>query len=97
MKTEPTLKTNFLVNAGKYVVAGIGLGVKTTDHESLVTDALDAFTKAEQKMEGAIAQIDADIDAKEKEVAQIQENIVQAGESKGKLTRVLDRIKAFTA
>lgn len=87
-------RDSLFTQAGKIV----GFSVKSiVDHEKLVVDALDAFTKAEKKMEGAIAQIDADIAEKEKEVAQIQQNIQRAGESKGKLSRVLDRIKAFTA
>lgn len=87
-------RDSLLTQAGKIV----GISVKVTvDHNKLIDEALDAFTKAEQKMEGAIAQIDADIAEKEKEVAQIQQNITRAGESKGKLSRVLDRIKAFTA
>lgn len=85
-------RDSLLAQAGKIV--GISVSV---DHDKLVTEALDAFTKAEQKMEGAIAQIDSDIAAKEKEVAKIQGSIQNAGVSKDKLSRVLDRIKAFTA
>lgn len=91
MKTEPTVG-NFLVAAGKFV--GV---VKTTDHEALVNDALDAFTKAEQKMEGAIAQIDAQIAEEQKAITEAQQRVTAAGNSKEKLSRVIERIKAFTA
>lgn len=92
MKTEPTVG-NFLVAAGKFV----GVVKTSTDHEALVNDALDAFTKAEQKMEGAIAQIDAQIAEEQKEIADAQKRVDAAGASKDKLSRVIDRIKAFTA
>lgn len=93
MKTEPTVGVtvgNFLINAASFATGKL-------NHEALVSDALDAFTKAEAKVEAAISKIDADIVAKEAEVALIQGQILGAGESKSKLARVRDRIKAFTA
>lgn len=89
MKTEPT------VGVGKFL-AGLGLGVQALDHEKLVSDALDSFTKAEQSVQSAIQMIQTDIEVKEKEVAALQGKILGAAESQSKLTRVLGRIKAFT-
>lgn len=90
MKTEPTVG-NFLVTAGKFV--GV---VKSTDHEALVADALDSFTKAEQKMEGAINQINAQIEQEQKEIALAKLRVDAAEQSMGKLARVLSRFKALT-
>lgn len=67
------------------------------NHEALVANALDAFTQAENKMSAAIATIQTDIDKKESEVAKIQGQILGAEESKSKLSRVLERVRALTA
>lgn len=90
MKTEPTVG-NFLVAAGKFV--GV---VKSTDHEALVADALDTFTKAEQKMQGAIDQINSQIEQEQKEIELAKLRVESAEQSKSKLARVIGRIKALT-
>lgn len=70
---------------------------KKLSHNELVDDALDAFSKAEAKMESAIVQIQTNIDEEEKEIAIRQGKILAAGASKDRLARVLDRVKALTA
>ena len=92
MKTEPTVG-NFLVAAGKFV----GVVKNPVNHEALVDDALDAFTKAEKKMENAIIQIDAQIAEEQLAIVEAQKRVDAAGNSKDKLSRVIDRIKALTA
>lgn len=66
-------------------------------HESIVNDALDAFTKAEDKMNTAIELIDADIKLEEQAIKDAEQRITNAGKSKDRLTRVIDRVRAFTA
>lgn len=70
---------------------------KKLSHTELVDSALDAFTKAEKQMTNAIEQIQCHIDDEEKEIATRQGKILAAGDSKDRLTRVLDRVKALTA
>lgn len=91
MKTEPSVGS-FLVNAAAFVT-----GKKTVDHQALVADALDAFTKAEQKMQGAIELIDNQIADEQAAIVEAQKRVEEAGNSKAKLSRVLDRVKALTA
>lgn len=67
------------------------------DHSKIVETALDAFTKAEKGVQTAIEQIDADIEKQQQEIRDAEQRIEQAGESRNRLTRVLDRVKAFTA
>lgn len=70
---------------------------KKLTHVELVDNALDAFTKAEEQMNSAIDQIQAQIDDEEKEIAIRQGKILGANASKDRLSRVLDRVKALTA
>lgn len=69
---------------------------KTVSHTELVDNALEAFSKAETQMVEAIDQIQAQIDEEEREVAIRQGKILGANASKDRLSRVLDRVKAFT-
>jgi len=90
MKQEPSLGNLFgLFKPEKFII--------DNNHEDLVSDALDAFTKAEAKMDSAIIKIEASIVAQEAEVAKVQGQILAANESKDKLSRVLDRVRALTA
>lgn len=92
MKAEPTV--GILAVAGKVV----GFNFKVTrDHNQLVDEALDAFTKAEKKMEGAINTINQQIADEEKAIAEARERVASASGSKDKLSRVLDRVRALTA
>lgn len=70
---------------------------KLVDHATLVEDALEAFTKAEEKMSAAIDTINVQIDADNREISDITVRIADQNKSKDKLTRVLDRVKALTA
>lgn len=69
---------------------------KKATHTQLLDDALDTFSKAEQKVVTAMETIQAQIDEQEAEVARRQAEILRAGESVSKLSRVLGRIKALT-
>ncbi len=75
-------------------ILGLSFKVKR-DHNQLVDDALDMFSKAEAKMESAIEQINSDIDSDRKEIADIENRIYASEQSMGKLTRVLGRLKAL--
>ena len=86
-------RDSLFTQAGKIV----GIKVRTHNHEALVSEALDAFTKAEQKMEYSINLINDQIAEEEKIAREAEERMQSAKGSKDKLTRVLDRIKAFTA
>lgn len=90
-RIEPSV--SFLTKAGELV----GFKVRGLSHTELVDDALDAFTKAEAKMTTAIKTIDSQISEEEKEIQEAQKRITAAAQSKDKLTRVLDRVKALTA
>lgn len=75
-----------------------GLFTKTkVSHEAIVNEALAAFTKAETQMDDAIKQIDADIETEKQAIKDAEKRIADAGGSKDRLTRVLDRVRAFTA
>ena len=91
MRKEPSLGNQILVSAGNFFVG------KKPSHEALVESALEAFTKAETQMGDAINQIQLSIDEEEKEIARRQGEVLRANDSKDKLTRVLDRVRAFTA
>lgn len=86
-------RDSLFTQAGKIV----GIKVRTHNHEALVSEALDAFTKAEQKMKDSINLINDQINAEEIAIQEARERQQAAVGSKDKLTRVLDRIKAFTA
>lgn len=87
-------RDSLFTQAGKIV----GIKVRVThNHEALVSEALDAFTKAEQKMEDSINLINDQIAEEAKIAREAEERMQSAKGSKDKLTRVLDRIKAFTA
>lgn len=55
MRKEPSVG-QFITNAARFAI-----GQSKTSHEDLVTDALDAFTEAELKMESAITTINQQI------------------------------------
>lgn len=84
-------RTSLLTQAGALV------GIKVRTHTELVDDALDAFTKAEQKMESAITTINQQIADEQKAIAEAQSRVEAAAGSKDKLSRVLDRVRALTA
>ena len=87
-------RDSILTQAGKIV----GIKVRVThNHEALVDDALDAFTKAEIKMESAIRTISDQINAEEIAIQEARERQQAAVGSKDKLSRVLDRVRALTA
>lgn len=92
-RNEPSVGNNIFITAGKFV----GIKSKFLDHTKLVDDALDAFTKAEQKMESAIDQIDELILIEKVAIEEANKRVEDAGSSKDKLTRVLDRVRALTA
>lgn len=88
MKQEPSL--------GNLVTFFTGNN-KRVDHDTLVEDALDAFTKAEQKMSAAIDTINVHIDDDNLKIKEINQRIESSNKSKDRLTRVLDRVRALTA
>jgi hypothetical protein len=88
MRQEPTIGTKITSFFGQN---------KTLDHNLLVENALEAFTKAEQGMTEAINLIDADIKLQEELIKETEKKISDAEGSKNRLTRTLDRLKAFTA
>ncbi|MNC27516.1 hypothetical protein D3C75_756880 [compost metagenome] len=90
-RNEPSLGNLFNIFATKTEEKVV------VDHEQLVNNALDAFTRAEQKMSAAIDTINVHIDADNNEISEIQNRIKSSNASKDKLTRVLDRVRAFTA
>jgi len=90
MKAEQNVG-NFIANAARFAIGS------KKGHADLVDDALQAFTAAEAKMEGAINQINEEISAEAKIAREAQERMESAKGSKDKLTRVLDRLKALTA
>lgn len=70
---------------------------KKLNHTQLVDSALEAFSKAETQMGDAINQIQLQIDDEQRAIQEAQKRVEEAGQSKDKLTRVLDRVRAFTA
>lgn len=66
------------------------------DHNKLVNEALDVFQKAEDKMLNAIEQINDDIEDEKKAIKEAEQRIADSECSKGRLNRVLDRLKALT-
>lgn len=89
-RNEPTV--SLLTQAGKLV----GIKVRGQTNDQLVNDALEAFTKAEEKMNSAITLIDQNVKAEEQAIKDAEQRINEAGESKARLTRVIDRLKALT-
>lgn len=89
MKQEPTLGNLFgLISTTSTVI--------NNNHAELVEDALDAFTKAEKKMESAIEQINGQIAAHAQAAVEAQNRMNEAKDSGDKLRRVLARVKALT-
>lgn len=81
----------------KQYFSGFGIGVRVKhDHEQLVSDALEIFKKAEDQMANAIEQINDDIEDEQKAIREAQARISASEQSMGKLSRVLDRLKALT-
>lgn len=91
MRKEPSVG-QFITNAARFAI-----GQSKTSHEDLVTDALDAFSKAEIKMESAIRKISDQINDDEIAIQEARERQEAALGSKDKLSRVLDRVRALTA
>ena len=89
MKTEPT------VGSSNVITSLFKRGKK--DHEKLVADALDMFTKAEDNLQNAVEQINDDIEDEQKEIRAAEKRIADAEGHRSRLTRTLDRIKALTA
>jgi len=89
MKQEPSL--------GNLITFFSGNSSKRVDHDALVEEALDAFTKAEQKMSAAIDTINVHIDNDHLKIKDINQRIESSNKSKDRLTRVLDRVRALTA
>lgn len=92
IRKEPSV--SLITKAGELV--GIKARSLNLTHEQLVTDALDTFTKAEQKMTDAISTIEASIAEEKQAIKEAEARISGAEGSKGKLNRVLERIKALT-
>lgn len=90
-KKEPSLSIKSLGE----VVFCFGKSPKF-DPDALVNDALEAFTKAEQKMSEAVTIIDKQIESDEEEIKAIKQGIVSQVESKSRLLRVIERVKAIT-
>lgn len=89
MKQEPSLGNLFgLFNSTSVVIEN--------NHEELVTDALDAFTKAEAKMDAAIEKINDQIAAHAQAAVDAQNRMNAAKDSGDKLRRVLARVRALT-
>lgn len=89
-RTEPSV--SILSMAGQLV----GIKVRGATNDQLVNEALDAFTKAEEKMNNAINLIEENVKAEQEEIKAAEKRIEQAGASKARLTRVIDRLKALT-
>lgn len=90
MKQEPSLGNLFgLFNSTSVVIEN--------NHEDLVADALDAFTKAEAKMDAAIEKINDQIAAHAQAAVDAQNRMNAAKDSGDKLRRVLERVRALTA
>lgn len=75
----------------------VGIKVRQQTHTQLVDDALDAFTKAEQKIVSAIGTIQEQINTEQEVIKAAEKRADEAGVSKDKLSRVLDRLKSLTA
>jgi hypothetical protein len=71
-------------------------GKAKVTNDQLVNDALDAFTKAEEKMNNAITLIEENVKAEQEEIKAAEKRIADADASKARLTRVIDRLKALT-
>lgn len=69
---------------------------KKLTNDQLVNDALESFNKAEEKMNNAIAAIDANVKEEKEAIKAAEQRIEQAGSAKSRLTRVIDRLKALT-
>lgn len=90
MKQEPSLGNLFgLFNTTSTVI--------DNNHEDLVSDALDAFTKAEAKMDAAIEKINDQVAAHAQAAVDAQNRMNAAKDSGDKLRRVLERVRALTA
>lgn len=89
-RIEPTTG-NFVINATNFVFGKVKLS-----NEQLVDEALDAFTKAEDKMNNAITLIDQNVKEEQEAIKAAEQRISQADASKARLTRVIDRLKALT-
>lgn len=93
-RKEPTISLTSI--NGNTILAGLGFGPKKKTHGELVESALSAFTKAEQEMNEAIQLIDADVAAEQQAIRDAEQRIDEASNSRNRLSRVLDRLKALT-
>ena len=87
-RNEPTI--------GNMVTGFFGKN-KQVGHTKLVENALDAFTKAEQQMTEAITQINEEVAEEARIAREAEQRMEAAKQSAQKLSRVLERVKAFTA
>ena len=87
-RNEPTIGS---------VVTGFFGKNKGVGHTKLVDSALEAFTKAEQQMTDAITQINEEVAEEARIAREAEQRMEAAKQSAQKLTRVLERVKAFTA
>jgi len=90
-RSEPSLGNLFNIFAKDAVVED------KVSHETLVENALTAFTKAETQMGNAIKEIQSQIDEEQRAIEEAQARVQAATGSIGKLDRVLKRVQAFTA
>lgn len=90
-RKEPTV----LIDTAALTITSI-FGKKKPDHTQLVSEALDMFTQAEEKMANAVKSIETSIADDKKEIETIGHRIDAQEASKSKLTRVMDRLKALT-
>lgn len=89
-RNEPTVG-NFVITASNFV-----FGKSKVSNDQLVNEALEAFTKAEDKMNSAISLIDQNVKEEQEAIKAAELRITEAGASKARLTRVIDRLKALT-
>jgi len=66
------------------------------DHEKLVNDALNLFDEAQAKMNSASKAIDEQVKLDEEEIKTIEKRIADQHQSKDRLTRTIQRLKALT-
>lgn len=90
IRKEPTV--SLLTKAGELV----GFKVRGQTNDDLVNEALEAFTAAEEKMNSAIVKIDENVREEQEAIREATNRIEKAGQSKARLTRVIDRLKALT-
>lgn len=88
MKAEPTVGNTSVITS---------LFNRKKDHEKLVADALEMFTKAEENLNTAVTQINTDIADEKRAIAEAESRIEKAVGQRSRLDRTLERLKALTA